>query len=129
MTFRYIFSSTNLHSSLIDVIILTNLIFLAFKLKVPTLNIIWSLRISKKCLKSLQSKKIWIVTKENLCRNTSWLVIFESLTDTLNCRTACYYMPNLINNPSSLKLQSYDEYLWGKVPSISGYDDCNSSKI
>ena len=40
MTFRDIFSSTNLDSSLIDVIILTNLIFLAFKLGVPILNII-----------------------------------------------------------------------------------------
>ena len=44
MTFGDIFSEINLDSSiiLIDVIILTNLIFLASKFGVPTLNIIWS---------------------------------------------------------------------------------------
>jgi len=31
---------------------------------------------------------------------------FESLTDTLNFRTVCYYLTNLINDLSSLKLQS-----------------------
>ena len=35
-----IFSEINLDSSIIDVIILTNLIFLAYKLGIPTLNII-----------------------------------------------------------------------------------------
>jgi hypothetical protein len=43
MTFGDIFSEINLDSSIIlilDVIILTNLIFLASKLEVPTLNII-----------------------------------------------------------------------------------------
>ena len=38
----HIFSEINLDSSIIYVIILTNLIFLASKLGVPTLNIIWS---------------------------------------------------------------------------------------
>jgi hypothetical protein len=42
LTFGGIFSSINLDSSFIDVILLTNLIFLASKLEVPTLNIIWS---------------------------------------------------------------------------------------
>jgi hypothetical protein len=36
--------------------------------------------------------------------NKQKLLIFESLTDTLNFRTVCYYLTNLINNPSSLKL-------------------------
>ena len=40
MTFGDTFSEINLDSSII--IILTNLIFLASKLGVPTLNIIWS---------------------------------------------------------------------------------------
>jgi hypothetical protein len=42
MTFGDIFSEINLDSSIIYVIILTNLILLASKLGVPTLNIIWS---------------------------------------------------------------------------------------
>jgi hypothetical protein len=42
MTFGDIFSEINLDSSIIYVIILTNLIFLASKLGVPTLNILWS---------------------------------------------------------------------------------------
>ena len=42
MTFGDIFSEINLDSSIIDVIILTNLLFLASILGVPTLNIIWS---------------------------------------------------------------------------------------
>ena len=42
MTFGDIFSEINLDSSIIDVIILTNLMFLAFKFGVPTLNIKWS---------------------------------------------------------------------------------------
>ena len=42
MTFGDIFSEINLDSSIIYVIILTKLIFLASKLGVPTLNIIWS---------------------------------------------------------------------------------------
>ena len=42
MTFGDIFSEINLDSSMIYVIILTNLIFLASKLGVPTLNTIWS---------------------------------------------------------------------------------------
>jgi hypothetical protein len=44
MTFGDIFSEINLDSSIIYVIIyiLTNFIFLASKLGVPTLNIIWS---------------------------------------------------------------------------------------
>jgi hypothetical protein len=42
MTFGDIFSEINLDSSIIYVIILINLIFLASKLYVPTLNIIWS---------------------------------------------------------------------------------------
>ena len=42
MTFGDIFSEINLDSSIIYVIILTNLIFLASKLGVPTFNIIWS---------------------------------------------------------------------------------------
>ena len=42
MTFADIFSEINLDSSITYVIILTNLIFLASKLGVPTLNIIWS---------------------------------------------------------------------------------------
>ena len=42
MTFGDIFSEIKLDSSIIYVIILTNLIFLASKLGVPTLKIIWS---------------------------------------------------------------------------------------
>jgi hypothetical protein len=38
MTVGGIFSEINLDSSIIDVILLTNLIFLASKLEVPTLN-------------------------------------------------------------------------------------------
>jgi hypothetical protein len=41
MTFGDIFSEINLDSSIIYVIVLTNLIFLASKLGVPTLNIIF----------------------------------------------------------------------------------------
>ena len=40
MTFGDIFSEINLDSSIIDIIILSNLTFLASKLGVPTLNII-----------------------------------------------------------------------------------------
>jgi D-mannonate dehydratase len=40
MTFGDIFSEINLDSSIIDVIILSNLTFLASKLGVPTINII-----------------------------------------------------------------------------------------
>jgi hypothetical protein len=36
---------------------------------------------------------------------------FESLTDTLNFRTIGYFLTNLINDPSSLKLQSRDQNL------------------
>jgi hypothetical protein len=42
MTFGDIFSEINLDSSILHVIILTNLIFLASKIGVLTLNIIWS---------------------------------------------------------------------------------------
>jgi hypothetical protein len=42
MTFGDIFSEINLDSSIIDVIILSNLTFLASKFGVPTLNIILS---------------------------------------------------------------------------------------
>ena len=35
----------------------------------------------------------------------------ESLTDTLNFRTVGYFLTNLINDPSSLKLQSRDQNL------------------
>jgi hypothetical protein len=42
MTFGDILSEIDLDSSIIYVIILTNLIFLASKLGVATLNIIWS---------------------------------------------------------------------------------------
>ena len=52
--------------------------------------------ISKTCLKSLQNKNI---------------LIFESLTDTLNFRTIGYFLTNLINDPSSLKLQSRNQNL------------------
>jgi hypothetical protein len=45
MTFGDLFPEINLDSSIIYVIILTNLIFLASKLVVPTLNIIWSSKI------------------------------------------------------------------------------------
>jgi hypothetical protein len=38
MTFEGAFSEINLDSSIIDVILLTNLIFLASKFEVPTLN-------------------------------------------------------------------------------------------
>jgi hypothetical protein len=72
MTFGDIFSEINLDSSIIYVIILTNLIFLASKLGVPTLNIIWLFlydRDIKDMSKSLQNKNIWILTEEKLCGN------------------------------------------------------------
>ena len=72
MTFGDIFSEVNLDSSIIHVIILTNLIFLASKLGVPTLNIIWSFlhdRDIKDMSKTLQNKNIWILTEEKLCGN------------------------------------------------------------
>jgi hypothetical protein len=56
------------------------------------------------------NKTICILADENLCGNKQFL-IFESLTDTLNFRTVCYYLTNLINDPSSLKLQSRDQNL------------------
>ena len=74
MTFGDIFSEINLDSSIIYVIILTNLIFLASKLGVPTLNIIWSFlhdRDIKDMSKSLQNKNIWILTEEKLCGNNN----------------------------------------------------------
>jgi len=78
MTFCDIFSEINLDSSVIYVIILTNLIFLASKLGVPTLNIIWSFLhdrdikdMSKIVTKQKykQKKCIWILTEEKLCGN------------------------------------------------------------
>jgi hypothetical protein len=39
MTFRGTFSGINLDSSILDVILLTKIIFLAFKPEAPTLNI------------------------------------------------------------------------------------------
>ena len=72
MTFGDIFSEINLDSSTIYVIILTNLTFLASKLGVPTLNIIWSFlhdRDIKDMSKTLQNKNIWILTKEKLFGN------------------------------------------------------------
>jgi len=42
ISFGGIFSEINLDSSIKDGILLTNLIFLASKLEVPTLNKIWS---------------------------------------------------------------------------------------
>ena len=47
-------------------------------------------------------KTICILADEKLCENKQKLLIFESLTDTLNFRTVCYYLTNLINNPPSL---------------------------
>jgi hypothetical protein len=52
-----------------------------------------------------------ILTEEKLCGNKQQLLIFESLTDTLNFRTVSYFLTNLINDPSSLKLQSRDQNL------------------
>jgi hypothetical protein len=43
---------------------------------------------------------------EKLCGNKQKLLIFESLTDTLNFRTVCYYLTNLINDPSSLSMHN-----------------------
>jgi hypothetical protein len=40
-----------------------------------------------------------------------FLMGIESLTDTLNFRTVGYFLTNLINDPSSLKLQSRDQNL------------------
>jgi hypothetical protein len=63
MTFGDIFSEINLDSSIIYVIILTNLIFLASKLGVPTLNIICNdSKIKSYCLfpQSFSSVKIQI---------------------------------------------------------------------
>jgi hypothetical protein len=57
------------------------------------------------------SSLICILADEKLCGNKQKLLIFESLTDTLNFRTVCYYLINLINDPSSLKLQSRDQHL------------------
>ena len=73
MTFGDIFSEINLDSSIIYVIILTNLIFLASKLGVPTLNIIWSF-LHDRDIKDMskiviQNTNIWILTEEKLCRN------------------------------------------------------------
>jgi hypothetical protein len=73
MTFGDIFSEINLESSIIHVIILTNLIFLASKLGVPTLNIIWSF-LHDRDIKDMSKfatnqNKIWILTEEKLCGN------------------------------------------------------------
>ena len=72
MTFGDIFSEINLESSIIYVIILTNLIFLASKLGVPTLNIIWSFLHDhdiKDMSKIVTKQNIWILTEEKLCGN------------------------------------------------------------
>jgi hypothetical protein len=69
MTFGDIFSEINLDSSIIYVIILTNLIFLASKLGVPTLNIIWSFLHDRDIKDMYSNKHIWILTEEKLCGN------------------------------------------------------------
>jgi len=87
MTFGDIFSYINLDSSIIDAIILNNLIFLASKLGVPTLNITWLVlhdRDIKEMSKIVTKQKYLNFDKKKLCGST--LSIFESLTDTLNFR-------------------------------------------
>jgi hypothetical protein len=72
MTFGDIFSEINLDSSIIYVIKLTNLIFLASKLGVPTLNIIWSFlhdRDMKDMSKIVTKHKYLNLTEEKLCGN------------------------------------------------------------
>jgi hypothetical protein len=72
MTFGDIFSENNLDSSIIYAIILTNLIFLASKLGVPTINIIWSFlhdRGIKDMSKNVTKQNIWILTAKKLCGN------------------------------------------------------------
>ena len=72
MTFGDIFSEINLDSSIIYVIILTNLIFLASKLGVPTLNIIRSFlhdRDIKDMSKIVTKQKYLNLTDEKLCGN------------------------------------------------------------
>ena len=70
MTFGDIFSEINVDSSIIHVIIVTSLIFLASKLGVPTLNIIWSFlhdRDIKDMSKIVTKQKH--LTQEKLCGN------------------------------------------------------------
>jgi hypothetical protein len=69
MTFGDIFTEINLDSSIIYVIVLTNLIFLASKLGVPTLNIIWSFLHDRDIKDMYSNKNIWILTEEKLCGN------------------------------------------------------------
>jgi hypothetical protein len=64
--------------------------------------------ISKMAVSSSQ-KFLQRFPKEIFCSHIH--LIFESLTDTLNFRTIGYFLTNLINDPSSLKLQSRDQNL------------------
>ena len=72
MTFGDIFSEINLDSSIIYVIILTNLIFLASKLGVPTLNIKWAFlhdRDIKDMSKIVTKQKYLNFDRRKLCGN------------------------------------------------------------
>jgi hypothetical protein len=71
MTFGDIFSEINLDSSIIYVIILTNFIFLASKLAVPTLNIIWSFLHDRdmKDMSKIVTKQKYFLTGKKICGN------------------------------------------------------------
>ena len=117
MKLFFCFHTYEISFSIIDVILLINLIFLSSKLNVPTLN--------TKCsfLHALDFKEMArIVTKQQNGlnfgrRKTLWksTLIFnyriESLMDTLNFQIVCYYLITLMNDPSSLILQSRDPNL------------------
>jgi hypothetical protein len=80
LTFGGIFSSINLDSSFIDVILLTNLIFLASKLEVPTLNIIWSFLHDhdfKEITKIVKNKLIRILTEEKTLRKLAIIYYYR----------------------------------------------------
>ena len=93
------FAVNFLDSSIIDEILLTNLIFLASKPEVPTVHTKLSFLHARKfneIAKFVTKQQIDLnFSRRKLYGNQQFILIIESLTDTLNIRIACYYLINL----------------------------------
>ena len=81
------------------IILSTNLIFLASKPEVPTVHTKWSFlhaREFNEIAKFVTKQQIDLnFSRRKLYGNQQFILIIESLTDTLNIRIACYYLTNL----------------------------------
>ena len=125
MTFGGIFSSINLDSPITNVILLTNLIFLASQLEAPILNVIWSFlypRDFKEMAKIIiKQNDVNFDRRKTLGKSTitfNYRIVdghFEFpycmlLFDKSNIYIYIYIYI-IINNPPSLNLQSRDQNL------------------